>query len=221
MHMAQTAQRSPVTTATTVKNSAFALFGRFGYDGVSMTAVANECGITKAGLYWHYTSKQTLYADCMRALVGVFEHHLLSAAIEETDPVEQIFAVFSGLTALVDDPRLADGVAGYWLRPATADVVEARTAQEDFQALARDAIEDILARAAESGRLTVTVAISDVARAFIALVEAIVLPMGNRQPADHRRMVGVLAHIFFKAYAQEPELAIRAESLIATTASAG
>lgn len=212
--MSNTAHALPATTSETLEASAFTLFGRFGYDGVSMTTVARACGITKAGLYWHYSSKQALYADCMRRLVGLFEHHLLATAITESDPIEQIFAVFSGLISLVDDPRLVDGVAGYWLRPATADVVEARQAQADFQTMAQAAVEDILARAAATGDLTLTLPVTDVARAFIALVEAIVLPLGNREAVDHRRMVGVLAHIFFKAYAQEPALARRAEALI-------
>lgn len=216
--MSNTAKPLPPTTSETLEASAFALFGRFGYDGVSMTTVARACGITKAGLYWHYSSKQALYADCMRRLVGLFEHHLLSAAIIETDPIEQIFAVFSGLISLVDDPCLVDGVAGYWLRPATADVAEARQAQEAFQTMAQAAVEDILSEAAATGELTLTLPVIDVARAFIALVEAIVLPLGNREAVDHRRMVGVLAHIFFKAYSQEPELASRAESLIASAA---
>lgn len=212
--MSDTVKSLPPATSETLQASAFALFGRFGYDGVSMTTVARACGITKAGLYWHYSSKQALYADCMRRLVGLFEHHLLATAINETDPIEQIFAVFSGLISLVDDPCLIDGVAGYWLRPATADVTQARQAQEEFQTMAQAAVEDILTEAAATRALTLTLPVADVARAFIALVEAIVLPLGNREAVDHRRMVGVLAHIFFKAYTQDPALTARAESLI-------
>ncbi|MES1924829.1 TetR/AcrR family transcriptional regulator [Salinisphaera sp. T31B1] len=214
--MAQRAHSVRPGTRERVRETAFKLFGRFGYDGVSMITVARGARLTKPALYWHYDSKETLYADCMRELVGVFEEHVFAAAAEETDAVEAIFALFAGLERLVDDPRLAEGLAGYWLKPSTAQVTQAQAVQDEFEAGAEQVIESVLERARADGALTVEGSTRDIARAFISLMEAIVLPLGKRSSSDHRRMVAVLAHIFFQAHARTPALARRAAGLIET-----
>ena len=208
--MARPADINPGETRKRIHEAAFRLFGRFGYDGVSMTRVATESGVTKAALYWHFESKETLYAEAMRHLVSVFETHVFEAVAREHDPVERIFAMFSGLEQLVEDPRLAQGIAGFWLKPSTADAAHAMVVQEDFEANAAEAIEIALDNARDAGALGVEGSTHDMARAFIALMEAIVLPLGHRSARDHRRLVRVLAHIFFQAHARAPELAARA-----------
>lgn len=218
--MARPADVNPGETRKRIHEAAFRLFGRFGYDGVSMTRVATESGVTKAALYWHYESKETLYAEAMRHLVNVFETHVFEALARERDPVERIFAMFSGLERLVDDPRLAEGIAGFWLRPSTADVAHATAVQDDFEASAAEAIEIALDEARDTGALGVEGSTHDMARAFIALMEAIVLPLGHRSARDHRRLVRVLAHIFFQAHARAPELAARAARRLESQPSA-
>ena len=193
-------------SADVVRRTAFTLFGRFGYDGVSMTHLARECGLTKAGLYWHYESKQALYADCMRDMVGLFEAHVFAAALREDQPAHQILAAFEGLEDLLADPRVAHGVAGFWLRPATAPVDEALAVQRDFEAMARGATAQILQAAVDDGALALPLPAERVADAFIAQVEAIVLPPGERQPADHHALVGLFAHMFFTSYARDSSL---------------
>ena len=166
--------------------------------------------MTKAALYWHFDSKQALYAEAMKRLIGIFEAHVFDAVANETDPVEQIFTMFAGLEQLVEDPRLAEGIAGYWLKPSTADVDAATAVQQAFEAEAVSAIEQVLDEARAADALGVEGSTTDMARAFISLIEAIVLPLGHRSTRDHRRVVRVLAHIFFQAHARAPALAQRA-----------
>ena len=212
------AERS--STRERVRATAFRLFGRFGYDGVSMLAVARGSGVTKAALYWHYENKADLYAACMRQLVGLFEERVFEAAAAEPDPVERIFALFAGLQQLVDDERVVDGVAGYWLRPASADVSAARAVQAEFEAGASAAIEAVLEEARAADALQIEGSAEDFARAFIAIMEAIVLPMGNRGAPEHRRVVAVLARTFFQAHARTPGLADRAARVLGAPAAA-
>ncbi|ROO33007.1 TetR/AcrR family transcriptional regulator [Salinisphaera orenii] len=212
------AERS--STRERVRATAFRLFGRFGYDGVSMLAVARGAGVTKAALYWHYENKADLYAACMRQLVGLFEERVFEAAAAEPDPVERIFALFAGLQQLVDDERVVDGVAGYWLRPASADVSAARAVQAEFEAGASAAIEAVLEEARAADALQIEGSAEDFARAFIAIMEAIVLPMGNRGAPEHRRVVAVLARTFFQAHARTPGLAERAARGLGAPAAA-
>jgi AcrR family transcriptional regulator len=64
----------PSGTRARALSTALELFSRDGYDAVSMRAIAEELGVTKAALYHHITSKE----EIARELVGSY-----LAAIEE------------------------------------------------------------------------------------------------------------------------------------------
>ena len=80
------------------------------------------------------------------------------------------------------------------------------TVQHDFEAMARGATTQILQAAVDDATLALPLSAERVADAFIAQVEAIVLPLGERSPADHRALVGLFAHMFFTSYARDSTL---------------
>ncbi|TDD18265.1 TetR/AcrR family transcriptional regulator [Kribbella turkmenica] len=55
-------------TKTEIHRAAVELFSSQGYDKTSLREIAERVGITKASLYYHYSSKQ----DLLRAIVGTF-----------------------------------------------------------------------------------------------------------------------------------------------------
>ncbi|MEV6272599.1 helix-turn-helix domain-containing protein [Kribbella sp. NPDC051936] len=55
-------------TKAAIHRAAVALFSSQGYDKTSLREIAEQVGITKASLYYHYSSKQEL----LRAIVGTF-----------------------------------------------------------------------------------------------------------------------------------------------------
>ncbi|MEI8413073.1 MULTISPECIES: TetR/AcrR family transcriptional regulator [unclassified Kribbella] len=55
-------------TKTEIHRAAVALFSTQGYEKTSLREIAEQVGITKASLYYHYSSKQ----DLLRAIVGTF-----------------------------------------------------------------------------------------------------------------------------------------------------
>lgn len=55
-------------TKTAIHRAAVDLFSTQGYDKTSLREIAEQVGITKASLYYHYSSKQEL----LRAIVGTF-----------------------------------------------------------------------------------------------------------------------------------------------------
>lgn len=193
-----------------VQSAAFSLFGRYGYDGVSMLVVARAAGITKAALYWHYDGKAALYTDCMRRLNAVFRQHVFARMSAEDRPVERLMAAFRGLGFLLADPRVEEGVAGYWLQPSSADVPEARAVQAEFEEASARLLAQAISDAEAAGELSLDIPAEDMAHAFIATMEAIVLPLRRNTPERSRRLIGVLAHTFFRAHANGDELAARA-----------
>lgn len=197
-------------TLARVQTVAFALFGRYGYDGVSMVAVARGAGITKAALYWYFSGKEALYADCMQQLTVLFREHVFARMAAEPEPVERVLALFEGMRSLLAEPRVQEGVAGYWLAPAGAEVAEALMVQRRFQDAAARGIADTLRAAESSGQLRFEVSPEEMAQVFINIMEAIVLPLRRDNPARRRRLIGLLAHIFFSATAHGQDLADRA-----------
>lgn len=157
----------------------------------------------------------------MRQLVGLLEERVFAVAAAEPDPLERIFALFADLQQLVDNARLVDGVAGYSLRPASADMSAAGAVQAEFAAGASAAIKAVLEEARAADALHIEGSAEDFGRAFIAIMEATALPRGhNRGAHEHRRVVAVLARIFFQAHARTPGLAERAARVLGAPAAA-
>lgn len=68
------------------------LFGRSGYDASSLNDLAAEVGISKAGLYHYFKTKQDVYdAIIIEALDGLFDH--VRGAVERVaEPREKLLA---------------------------------------------------------------------------------------------------------------------------------
>ena len=49
--------------------TALNLFSKYGYDGVSISYLANELGVTKGALYRHYESKQAIFDEIIQRVV--------------------------------------------------------------------------------------------------------------------------------------------------------
>ncbi len=193
-------------TLQVVRRQAFALFGRYGYEGVSIGDIARAARLSKGALYWHYDDKASLYLECLRALHAIFNQHIFDPMRAQSEAVARTLTLFTGLSALLLDPRVTDGVGGYWLVPSgreTADILEAQRA---FEAACIDTMKETLRLGTEEGRFDYRDDLEEMARAIIALVEAIVLPLRHQTPDEVHRILGVLARTLFRAYAKEDDL---------------
>lgn len=54
-----------IPTSSRILQVASQIFMDEGYDAVSMDRVAKACGVTKAVVYYYFTSKSRLFTDCM------------------------------------------------------------------------------------------------------------------------------------------------------------
>ena len=68
------------------------LFGRSGFDASSLSDLATETGISKAGIYHYFKTKQDVYdAIILNTLRGLFAH--VSAAVERVaEPQDKLLA---------------------------------------------------------------------------------------------------------------------------------
>ncbi|GAA0622363.1 helix-turn-helix transcriptional regulator [Kribbella sandramycini] len=61
-------ETTPRDTKAAIHRAALELFSGQGYEKTSLREIAEQVGITKASLYYHYSSKQEL----LRAIIGTF-----------------------------------------------------------------------------------------------------------------------------------------------------
>jgi AcrR family transcriptional regulator len=68
-------------TKAEIHRAALELFSGQGYEKTSLREIAERVGITKASLYYHYSSKQ----DLLKAIIGTFfdDLHQLFATVEQ------------------------------------------------------------------------------------------------------------------------------------------
>lgn len=198
-------------TLKTIQERAFDLFGRYGYEGVSIGDIAEAAGLSKGALYWHFRGKQALYLDCLRRLHAIFHTYVLDPVRLEPEPVQAVLSLFTGLQRLLQDPRVANGVAGYWLTPSTPETAVIIDTQRAFESVAVQTLREALQRGVDRGELDFDGDLDPLARAMVSLIEACVLPLRHQSPEEVRSLLGVLARTLFRAYARSDELRRAAE----------
>ncbi len=190
-----------IDTLKTLRSVSFELFGRHGYDGVSIGDIASAAGLSKGALYWHFPGKDALYLDCLKRLHELFDSYVFGPMRQESDPVAGILLVFRGVESLTRDPRVEKGIAGYWLVSSNSMSGEIFEAQRAFEQSSRSTIEDTLRRAVDKSRFDLQGDLEAMSRAMIFLIEAAMLPLRNMSADEMRDLLGVLARTLFRAYA--------------------
>jgi len=198
--MARKPAHEQFDTLKAIQNGAFDLFGRYGYDGVSIGDISTAANLSKGALYWHYASKEALYLDCLKRLHALFDSYIFDPMRNDSDPARAVIALFSGIGRLLKDPLVENGIAGFWLVPASPETVELEAAQRAFELNSMKVIEGVLSRGVEMGRFDLGGDLEDMSRAIISVVEAVVLPLRHQTPEEVRRTLGVLARTLFRAY---------------------
>src|SRR5213078_4149226 len=66
------------------------VFHRKGYDNTSMSDVATAAGLTKAGLYHHVTSKESLLYTVLDAGLDFTESYVMKPLQDISDPLERL-----------------------------------------------------------------------------------------------------------------------------------
>lgn len=189
-------------TLKAIRDRAFDLFGRYGYEGVSIGDIAQAAGLSKGALYWHFKGKTELYLECLGRLHDLFRQYIFAPMTATPDPAEAVMHLFTGLELALRDPALQQGVAGYWLTPSSPETAAVRKAQAEFESQSRTAVEAVLRRGVEAGHFDLAGDLEDISRAVISLMEAVVLPLRHKTPEEVHRIMAVLSRTLFRAYAR-------------------
>lgn len=112
-------------TRERILQRALELFGRYGYEGTSIRDIAEQMGMTKAAVYYHFPSKESLLADVLTPAMARVRRALSDAGTVET--AEERRKLVTALVDVVGDagPQvvvlLSDPAVGAHLRKLTGD----------------------------------------------------------------------------------------------------
>ncbi|MGH8457116.1 MAG: TetR/AcrR family transcriptional regulator, partial [Stenotrophobium sp.] len=168
--------------------------------------IAKAAKLSKGALYWHFHSKEELYLECLKRLHGIFNDYIFDVMRAEKDSIKGILTIFSGLAQLVQDPRVTNGIGGYWLIPSRSETASLVSTQRNFEAASVATLTSVFRRAAAEGRIDIGPDAEPMARAIISLVEAVVLPLRQQTPDEVREILRILAATLFKAYTKSSDV---------------
>jgi TetR/AcrR family transcriptional regulator len=85
-----------------ILDAATRLFAELGYDGTRMSELASEVGVKKSSLFYHFPSKDLLYAAVLdRVISAVVEAVSYAGANEGTSFVERLDALTDAVTTVL------------------------------------------------------------------------------------------------------------------------
>jgi len=97
-----------------IVSSAREVFAEVGLEGASLRAVAAQAGYTPAALYFHFDSKEALYAEVLMQSLEELSDCVLTAAKSAATHEERLFAVAMAFFAFyLNNPRDLD--LGFYL----------------------------------------------------------------------------------------------------------
>lgn len=108
----------PAPTKNLILDSAEKLFAQFGYLGVSMTDIADSLEITKAALYYHFSSKEDLYLKVLKNAFSEFSEAIRKISDEDL-PVQKKFC--KTITTYIDFSLKRKGLAKLTMRELSKD----------------------------------------------------------------------------------------------------
>jgi len=80
----------PPTSRDRILEAAARLICEKGYEATSIQDIAQATGLTKAGLYHHIRSKESLLLEIQHYGMDVFEERVLSQVVSIADPLERL-----------------------------------------------------------------------------------------------------------------------------------
>lgn len=199
--MARRSVKYQAATIDDIRERAFRLFGRFGYDGVSIDNIASAAGLSKGALYWHFEGKQALYADCLTQLHDIFRERVFQPMERADSAREKLESFFHGLGDILTDGRVAKGLAGYWLESSSGRSTQIERVRRRFESEAKASFVKMLQQGLDSGDFTFDHDPEEVAEALFVIMQASTLPLRRRTNEEIRSLLALLSETFTCAYA--------------------
>jgi AcrR family transcriptional regulator len=144
--------RNTLTAARreTIRDAAKRLFSDQGLARTSVRDIAREAGYTTGALYFHYRSKEDLYADILKASLAHLFARVLGAASVDREPLASLGAAFRAFVDFYDEhPRDLD--LSLYLMQGTRPMGLTVALDRELTASLKDTLELFRARLSDLG----------------------------------------------------------------------
>ena len=82
------------------------LFLKYGYEGLSIRDLAEQCGLAKATIYHHFRDKQEIFLSVLAHGVMCMHQRIVEAAADGQTPVDKLRAVVAAYTDMLVERRM-------------------------------------------------------------------------------------------------------------------
>lgn len=151
------------------------LFATFGYNGTSMTKIAESVGLQKSSLYAHYTSKEALFFDVATKIAADYVDFVKSTFENHGQTIEEKFHL--SFQAHVKDMAIHDSSIEFYNRfssyPPRGFEDKILELLRDSEEQARAAFKEEIKAAQRAGDITNEVSPEEAARAFYGLLDGL------------------------------------------------
>lgn len=96
-------------TRERILDTAFRLAARDGLDGLSLSGLAGELGMSKSGLFAHFSSKEELQLEMLRTASERFVAKVLVPSFQQPRGLPRVKALFENWRRWATDPALPGG----------------------------------------------------------------------------------------------------------------
>jgi len=144
-----------------------------------------------------------LFLDCLRSLHRIFEDSVFAPMQREHGSVQRVLRLFQGVSELLNDPRVIDGIGGYWLGVNKPEMSEVQAVQRQFERNMARLIGETLETGVREGVFDFDDDLEDMSRAMVAIMEAIILPLRHQSADEAHRILAVMLRSFLRSYANK------------------
>lgn len=94
-----------VVTQARILRSAMRHFADEGYERATIATIAEEAGVSRATVFWHFTDKANLFAEVMREFLVPFVSELEKSVARLEDPRDRVLELIGVYEAFVEKNR--------------------------------------------------------------------------------------------------------------------
>ncbi len=92
-----------------ILKAALNIFSQNNYHTTSMMMIAEEAGVSKGTLYWHFNSKEELFRELLLNGLDMFSSNFEKVAVEDISADEKIYKIIKfGVEVLVENAKTAN-----------------------------------------------------------------------------------------------------------------
>ncbi len=181
------------------------LFTEHGYNAVSIRDISQACNLTKAALYYHFPSKDALYAEVIDKYAHRLKQEMWEAGQIEGSTVDRLVAILSEYVRLTGDTR--PYMSRVYKTNANIKKNTAHHTHQRFLKAILDPVDNILREAIQTGEISnLTVDLSP-ASLLVGMVNGMIMhqKLEGNLPGSSANLRTVV-EIFWRGLTGEPSL---------------